>query len=214
MVKHILPLGFLGVGVFILVQVIMPFISFKLWEATAYRENLALISPTSSNQQVLGISIKNIDGSFPAFVSDKQRLTPAPYSEFTVSVPSIKLENIKTVVDSNDFEQNLAHMSGTALPGERGNVFITGHSSLPQFYRPGNFKAIFANLPKVKKGEEIFVEAGGQRFTYKVLGLKVVDPTETWVINPPDNQGRYLTLMTCVPPGLYLKRLVVLAELK
>lgn len=214
MVKHVLPLAFLGVGVFILVQVIMPLLSYKLWEVTSYQENTALISPTFEGQQVLGVSLKNIDGNFPALVSENQRTTAAPYSEFTVSVPSIKLENIKTLVDSNDFEQNLAHMPGTALPGERGNVFITGHSSLPQFYRPGNFKAIFANLPKVKKGDEVFVEAGGQKFTYKVIGLKVVDPKETWVINPPDNQGRYLTLMTCVPPGLYLKRLIVLAELK
>lgn len=214
MVKHVLPLAFLGVGVFILVQVIMPLLSYKLWEITSYRENIALISPTFENQQVLGVSLKNIDGSFPAFVSDYQRTTPVPYSEFNISVPSIKLENIKVMVDTNSFEQNLAHMPGTSLPGERGNVFITGHSSLPQFYRPGNFKAIFANLPKVKKGDEILVEASGQKFAYVVQGLKIVDPKETWVINPPDSSGRYLTLMTCVPPGLYLKRLIVLAELK
>lgn len=213
MVKHFLPLAFLGVGVFLLVQVIMPLVSFKWWEMVTYRQNMALISPASESQ-VLGVSIKEVGGNFPAFISDYQRSSPVPYLDFTVSVPSINLNNVKTVVDTNDFEQNLAHMPGTALPGEKGNVFITGHSSLPQFYRPGNFKAIFANLPKVKKGDEILVDAGGQKFTYKVIGLKVVDPKETWVINPPDNQGRYLTLMTCVPPGLYLKRLVILAELK
>lgn len=214
MIFRIFPLILLGLGVFMLVQVIMPFIAFKWWEFTSYRQNIVLISPTKESQQVSGITIKNMDGNFPAFVSSNQRPSPLPYSEFTISIPSINLENIKTVVETNNFEQNLAHMPGTALPGERGNVFITGHSSLPQFYRPGNFKAIFANLPKVKKGDEIIVEAGRQRFVYVIQGLKIVDPQETWVINPPDNQGRYLTLMTCVPPGLYLKRLIVLAELK
>ena len=87
-------------------------------------------------------------------------------------------------------------------------------ATLPQLFRPGNFKAIFANLPKVKKGDQVIVEAGEQKFEYQVEGLKVVNPDETWVINPPDTNGRYLSLMTCVPPGLYLKRLIVLAKLE
>ncbi len=191
----------------------MPLISFKIWEMVTYSQNQALISPAPSGNTA-GISIKNVGNNFPALFSTNQRPTSAPYHEFKISTPSIKLNQIKVVVDTNDFEKNLAHMPGTALPGEKGNVFITGHSSLPQLFRPGNFKAIFANLPNIKKGDEILVEAGGQKFTYVVEGLKVVDPAETWVINPPDSSGRYLTLMTCVPPGLYLKRLIVLTTLK
>lgn len=212
--KKIFSLFSLGIGIFLLIQVVMPILSFKLWEITTYNENLALISPNPKNQSILGVSVKNVDDSFPALFSTNKRVSTAPYSEFTISVPSIKLQDIKVVVDTNEFEQNLAHMPGTALPGEKGNVFITGHSSLPQFYKPGNFKAIFAHLPEVKKGDEIIIEAGGQRFSYLVKGLKIVNPEEVWVINPPDEEGRYLSLMTCVPPGLYLKRLIVLAELK
>jgi LPXTG-site transpeptidase (sortase) family protein len=40
-----------------------------------------------------------------------------------------------------------------------------------------------------------------------------VDPKDVSVINPPDGSGRYLTLMTCVPPGFNAKRLIVLAKL-
>lgn len=213
MYKKIFSLFSLGIGVFLLVQVIMPLISYKIWEITLYNQNMTLINPLPDTQSVLGISIENKD-NFPAFISNSVRLTPPSYKDFTITISSLKLENIKVVVDTNDFEQNLAHLPGTALPGEKGNVFITGHSSLPQFFRPGNFKAIFANLPQIKKGAEIVIEAGGQKFTYVVEGLKVVNPKEISVINPPDNEGRYLTLMTCVPPGLYLKRLIVLARLK
>lgn len=212
MARKVLALISLGIGVFILVQVGMPVVSYKLWEVSAYSQNKTLISPTSKGQ-TLGVSVKDVN-SFPALISATQRAATAPYKEFSLSVPSIKLDKVKVVVDTNDFEQNLAHMPGTALPGEKGNVFITGHSSLPQLYRPGNFRAIFAHLPEVKRGNQILVEAGGQVFRYKVEGLRVVDPSETWVINPPDEQGRYLTLMTCVPPGLYLKRLIVLASLE
>lgn len=214
MSKKILALSSFGLGVFLLVQVFMPLVSFKLWEATVYNQNQALISP-HPDTQVLGISIKNLDSSnFPAFYSTNQRSSPSPYQDFILSIPSLNLENLKVVVDTNNFDQNLALMPGTALPGEKGNVFITGHSSLPQLFRPGNYKAIFAHLPEIKKGAEVVIDASNQTFTYVVEGLKIVNPKETWVINPPDQEGRYLTLMTCVPPGLYLKRLVVLAKLK
>ena len=34
-----------------------------------------------------------------------------------------------------------------------------------------------------------------------------------FVLNPPDNKGRYITLMTCYPPGLNFKRLIVLGKM-
>lgn len=213
MLNRLIPLLFLGVGVFLLVQVAMPLISFKLWEAFVYsQENIALISP-SPDTKILGISVENRD-NFPVITSNNKRSTPAPYDNFTISIPSIKLDNAEVFVDDNTFANHLSHLPGSALPGEKGNVFISGHSSLPQFFRTDNYKAIFSKLPEVKKGDIIIVDTGGQKFEYVVSGLKIVDPKETWVINPPEKQGRYLSLMTCVPPGLQLKRLIVLAKLK
>lgn len=213
MVPKLLSLLLFGVGIFVLIQVVMPLVSFKIWELTAYNQNTALVSPNSGGQGILGISVQNLDSTFPSFVSTKKRSMPSLYQEFTLSIPAIKLENARVVVDVNDVEQNLALLPGTALPGEVGNVFISGHSSLPQFYRPGNYKAIFANLTQVKRSDKITLQVGGQEFNYQVIGLKIVNPKETWVINPPDNEGRYLTLMTCVPPGLLTNRLIVLAKL-
>lgn len=192
----------------------MPFASYVWWEAVVYQKQEAtLISPAPDQKQALGISVEN-KNRFPAIVSSNRRSEFLLYKDFTLSIPSINIKNAKVVVDTNDFDKNLAQLPGTAMPGERGNLFITGHSSLPQLYRPDNYKSIFTKLPEVKKGDLVTIEAGGQTFTYKILGMKVVDPSETWVINPPDDEGRYLTLMTCVPPGLYLKRLIVLAQLQ
>ncbi len=135
----------LGIGVFLVVQVIMPILAFKWWEFTVYNENTTLVRPSPEMGNISGISVQNIN-NFPAFISGSDKRQNLLYEEFMLSVPSINLDKVKVIVDSNNFEQNLALMPGTALPGERGNVFITGHSSLPQFYRPGNFKAIFAHL--------------------------------------------------------------------
>lgn len=213
MLHRLLPLLMLGIGVFMLVQVAMPLVSFKLWEAFVYsQQNIVLVNPLPSSK-TLGISVESKD-NFPALTSTNKRATPASYRTFHLSIPSIKLEDAEVFVDDNTFDNHLSHLPGTALPGEKGNVFISGHSSLPQFFKQDNYKAIFSNLPDIKKGDSIFITAGGQKYEYIVSGLTIVNPKETWVINPPDETGRYLTLMTCVPPGLNTKRLTVLAKLK
>lgn len=211
MIHKLLPFVFLGMGIFLLVQVAMPVLAFKYWEFTSYNQNRTLLSP-DPNAQVLGVSVKNVS-NFPAIYSENRRVGEAPYKEFLVSIPSIKVEKARAVVDSNNFNENLGHLPGSPLPGEKGNVFITGHSSFPQFFRPDNYKAIFAHLPEIKRNDEITIEAGGQVFKYEVIGLRIVDPKDISVTAPPEQNGRYLTLMTCVPPGFTLKRLVVLAKL-
>lgn len=204
-------LFFLGLGVFVLVQTMAPAVAFGVWQMS-FSGNTILVDPNPGTKDVLGVSIQNI-GNFPAFVSSKNT-NSLPYREFSLSIPSIKLPKTPVKVASNEFEHALAQLPGTALPGEVGNVFISGHSSLPQFYRPDNFQAILANLPNIKEGDDIYVSVLGQELTYEVINLTVVNPSDTWVINPPDSTGRYLSLMTCVPPGFNTKRLIVLSRLK
>lgn len=209
-----LSLLFLGIGVFILMQVVMPFISFKAWEIFAFGAEQGLIDPTPVSASGVVAPEFNIEtkDNFPAFVYKYKNLTP-PYYQFKVSIPSIKLESANTLVYSNEFDESLAHLPGSALPGEKGNSFITGHSMLPNFASKET-KAYFAKLPDVKKGDEIIVDALGQRYKYVVTELKIVDPKDISVIYPPEPQGRYISLMTCVPPGFNTKRLVVIGKLK
>lgn len=202
---------FLGAGVFLLLQVILPLAAFQIWEIKNLKSDSLLVSPDQSGKQdVLGISIQNSDDNFPAIISNVTRREAAPYSYFYLSVDRLGLSNIQVVVDSNDLSKTLAHLPGSALPGEKGNVFISGHSMLPQFEK-GN-KAYFASLTDLQKGDEVKLSAQSGDFVYKVVGLKVVDPKDLSVIAPPDSQHRYVSLMTCVPPGLNTKRLVVLGE--
>lgn len=207
----IISLSFLSLGVFSLMQIALPYFSFKIWETGLKYQSFGLISPQLPNEsKVLGISLKSND-NFSYFVSNAQRKDIPSYLEFTVSVPKLKLEKYQVLVDSNDLTKTLAHLPGTALPGEKGNVFISGHSTL-NFLR-GIKDAPFANLQNLKIGDQIEVWAGGTKFMYEVVELKVVKPSDLSVINPPEPVGRYISLMTCVPPGLNFKRLVVLGKL-
>lgn len=194
-------------------QVLLPFLEFKSWELFAFDQETTLANPLAGEGNTLasGISIQDFE-DFPAFVSNYTSPANLPYKEFKLTIPKLKLESIVTKVWSNNFDETLAQLPGSALPGEKGNVFVTGHSSLPQ--PMGSKHAWFVNLPNIKKGDNVYINAAGQRFEYIVEGLKIVDPKDTTVLNPPDGRGRYLTLMTCVPPGFNTKRLVVLAKLK
>lgn len=207
---RIVSLGFLSIGVFVLMQVILPLASFQIWLLKQNVNSQVLISPQRSTEGVLGVSVKSED-NFPAFVSSITRETQPNYSQFKLSVPRLKLDQSIVYVDNNDLSKGLSQLPGSALPGEKGNVFISGHSALSPLL--GIKKAPFAKLMDLKKGDEIFIEAANTKFTYKVVDIKVVDPKDLSVIPPPDSLGRYISLMTCVPPGLNFKRLVVIGKM-
>lgn len=133
--------------------------------------------------------------------------------DFKVTIPRLKIAKALTRVDSLNFYDHLSHFPGSALPGEVGNSFITGHSILPQFYDPANYRAIFSKLSDLEIGDDIFVEIEGQKLHFVVQYAKVVDPRDVSVLAPISQNGRNLTLMTCVPPGTNLKRLVVITSL-
>lgn len=211
MISKLVSASFLLAGVFLLWMIVSPIISFKVLEISQKYADAVLISPqVRENVGVLGVSIKGND-DFTYFVSSATRTTKPNYESFMVSIPRIKVDHAKVLVDSNDFSRTLGHLPGSGLPGEKGNVFVSGHSALNPLLSIQN--AVFANLMGVKKGDVITVEAGGTKFNYKVVDLKIVNPTDISVINPPDDQGRYISLMTCVPPGLNYKRLVVIGKI-
>lgn len=208
--SKLISVGFLSIGIFVLMQVILPIISFQIWQLGQTVNHQILISPHSKTSQVLGVSVQDRN-SFPAFISSLTRQTQANYKEFKISISKINMENSQVLVDSNDLSSNLAHLPGSALPGEKGNVFISGHSALSSLFSLK--KALFSNLTDLKKGDRIDIMAGGTKFVYQVIDFKVVDPSDLSVILAPDQLGRYISLMTCVPPGLNFKRLVVLGKM-
>lgn len=211
-ISKFLSLGFLTVGIFILIQVILPLATFELWQIGQKYSEQILISPQpSQNREILGISIKN-QNNFPSIMSSLKRETIPPYKEFNLSIPAIKIGNLAVGVDSNDLSRGLIHLPGSALPGEKGNVFISGHSALSQFF-PGLTSAPFSKLTDIKKDMQITLLANNTKFIYKVVEIKVVDPSDLSIISPPEPLGRYVSLMTCVPPGLNFKRLIVLGKM-
>jgi LPXTG-site transpeptidase (sortase) family protein len=131
-----------------------------------------------------------------------------------LQIPSIDLDaKVVTVGTKTDPQGHLlwetaafaiGHHKGSALPGENGNVVLSGHISSP---REG---AVFNKLPNVKAGDGIVIGTAERQYLYVVAETRVVTPDAVEVLDPTDHA--ILTLLTCVPDGIYSHRLVVRAE--
>lgn len=80
----------------------------------------------------------------------------------------------------------VGHVPGTALPGEPGNVALSGHRDT--FFRP---------LKDLKVTDQIRFSTAKGDFTYEVESLRVVEPDNVGVLAQPG--GNALTLVTCYP---------------
>ena len=83
------------------------------------------------------------------------------------------------------------HHIDSALPGEPGNVVLTGHVSVADSANV----AVFAGLRDVEVGDVVEVFAGEARHRYEVTSVRVVDPALVAVLES-DHQSR-VTLITC-----------------
>lgn len=102
----------------------------------------------------------------------------------------------------------MIHYPKTALPGQYGSPVIFGHSVLPQFFNPESYLTIFSTLYKLKQGDEIFVNYDQIQYKYLVEEMYEVQPTDLSVLEQRFD-GRYITLITCSPPGTYLRRFII-----
>lgn len=119
---------------------------------------------------------------------------------YTLSIPKLGIKNAITTIGGEDLSKSLVHYPGTALPGRIGNSVVFGHSALPIFFNPTNYKTIFATLPTLKIGDEIIVNYDGVTYLYIIEELFDVLPTDIQILEQDDSDS-FISLVTCIPPG-------------
>ena len=143
--------------------------------------------------------------------------TPEPFNPASTArlvIPKIGVEapiiwNVNETELKTKLLEGVVHSRGTALPGQQGNIFLIGHSSYyPWVNSP--YKNVFTLLDQLRKGDKIFIKYSSTVFSYEVIGSRVVAADDTSVMN--QGQDYILTLMTCVPIGTNLNRLIVTAR--
>lgn len=219
----------LGMGLLLLFWSFYPVISFELYSRFILKNGVDSPVPISNTASSVR-EVQAVLGTNDAFSSNLKDFTQAHLwfpgkqegdgsqkpligvQEYFLTIPKLNISKAKVVVGGDDLTKSLIHYVPKSMPGEFGNVSIFGHSTLPQLYNEKDYKTIFTYLPSLEKGDAIFVEVGDLEYEYEVTDMFVVNPDKISVLDQ-QYDAAYLTLVTCVPPGTFWKRLIVKAKL-
>jgi sortase A len=89
-------------------------------------------------------------------------------------------------VDARTLRRAAGHIPGTGLPGQPGNVGISGHRDT--FFRP---------LQNIRQDDIITVTMVAGDFRYRVVSIWIVSPADVSVLETSADE--VLTLVTCYP---------------
>src|SRR5438105_5479304 len=120
-----------------------------------------------------------------------------------IEIPRLRLSVIVIEgISRTTLRRAVGHIPGTALPGQPGNVGISGHRDT--FFRP---------LRNIQRNDIITLTTLLGEYRYRVVSTKVVGPYDVAVLDPSGNE--ILTLVTCYPfyfVGSAPDRFIVRAE--
>ncbi len=121
-----------------------------------------------------------------------------------IEIPRLGLSSI--VVEGTSglvLRRAVGHIQGTALPGEEGNVGLSGHRD-----------TFFRQLRDIQLDDQITLTTPRGGYEYKVVSTQIVDPSDVSVLDA-DGKSEVLTLVTCYPfsyVGPAPQRFIVRAE--
>lgn len=144
-----------------------------------------------------------------------RRAAPPPGAAFArLHVPSLDDYEPWTVVEGVDvpsLKRGPGHMPGTAMPGQIGNVVLSGHRT--------TYGAPFNRWDELGAGDRVVLETQDGWFTYTLTSSQVVAPTTVDVTLPvPGRRGAaptepLLTMTTCEPEYSAAERMIVSGRL-
>lgn len=120
-----------------------------------------------------------------------------------LTIPSVNLEtSILQGEGSSQLRQGVGHYVGSLLPGEGGNMVLSGHR-----------ETAFYPLRDVQIGDQVFVETDYGRYEYQISEIYITTPDDITPTMPTESEK--LTMYTCYPFvkwGAAPERYVVVAD--
>jgi LPXTG-site transpeptidase (sortase) family protein len=143
------------------------------------------------------------------FISKGFFLSIPKIHAYSVVLPNVDPGNEDVYTQA--LKQGIAHAKGTALPGEKGTVFLFAHSSGAP-WEITHENTLFLRLPELVRNDMVLLDYKGKRYKYIVIDKKEVWPQDVQYLKYTKNN--VLILQTCTPLGTSLKRLLVFAQLQ
>lgn len=132
--------------------------------------------------------------------------TPGPEQARIIEIPGIGVNApiVPGVYDWEQLKRGVGHHTGSALPGQAGNMVLAAHNDI--------YGEIFRDLDKLSPGDEFTISTGARSYTYVVTKIEIVEPTEVEVMQATAHASA--TLISCYPYRINTQRIVVFADLK
>jgi len=166
---------------------------------------MAYVSPSSGS---VATSIEAVDPSVTQSVSPEPRLL---IPKLNIDVPvAFNISTNDVMSAMNHGVAQFAIPGANALPGQVGNLVISGHSA-GDIYSSNPYKFIFSGLERLEPGDLIYINFESVRYTYQMTKSEVVEPSNVAALIY-DTDKPMLTLITCTPLGTSKYRLLITAE--
>lgn len=215
------------VSFFCLLYISFPFISWKVFFEPAFasgdletpipkttvltKDNIKTLF--TSAYQTLNLDYYDARNWFPKLNNKYEPVTdPGIITTFNISIPKLRIKYANVSTIDTDLSKHLILYPGTVIPPGTGNAVIFGHSTIPSFFNPLDYKTIFATAHTLKTGDSIYVTVNAKEYIYKVETINITTPDDTDIFIQ-NNDASYLTILTCTPPGTTWKRLAIKARL-
>ncbi len=125
-------------------------------------------------------------------------------------IVSDRMLSVVQGVTLTDLQSGPGHYPNSDDPGEAGNFSVAGHRT--------TWSAPFYDLDQLQAGDEIHVvDLAGRHFVYLVEELRVIQPSDSWVLDD-DPLGRggdhWMVMTTCHPRFSAAQRLAAFGSLQ
>ena len=132
------------------------------------------------------------------------------YPKLGIEAPvewDVQTQNVKNLLSDE-----LVHISGTGKPETGGEALIAGHSSY-YWWSDGKYKDVFAPLTRAVSGDYVIIKHKDIVYVYSVYSSQQYAASANFEVKYGVSDDKKIFLMTCVPIGTNLKRLIVQADL-
>jgi len=215
----------IGLTIFVLVFIILNFSALYLRWAV-FEKNQKISYDQTSQTQPSPAYFQEMFGAqrFPDQPDQETVFSPSNYSgqinynpnpnSIIVSKINVKAPLIMAVGTTQKelnqaLNQGVIIYPGSALPGQNGEVLLSGHSSTYPWIKT-EYGQVFALLDRLEAGNTVSLVYDNLQYDYRIIQKEVLPPNAV-VLSAA--QEPTLTLVTCWPIGTTLKRLVIRGEL-
>jgi LPXTG-site transpeptidase (sortase) family protein len=213
----IIPGIFIGIGVFLLGQQVVPQIDQKLKEISGYynQGTTPLVAGEYIAERVKYLSDPGAEyfqgltqNALKRNILQDDTTSNNFHGRFYLTIPSLGFNRLPIEANVESWQESsynsvlktrLAHFKGTGLPisDVQNNIVIYGHSGRANYRAtPSDPEGAFTFLPDLKIGDEIFLEVEGKQYKFVMTRSKIVEPNDTEIITGSPGR-RTLTLFTC-----------------